>query len=158
MGFRGVSRAGHACEAVGNKDHDGCGLHRYSSNSFFTRTDVSCGPRLRSHIAPTSHTHRSRPVNTTSNPALSMDATTRAQMKNAAVKICSEPGNKNNFESRAKQKETKHGSGSAHVSKASRRNVNNSKAYTVPPLRHSIYLTFLRGLDLEACLGSAVLG
>lgn len=52
-------------------------------------TDVSCVPRLKSHIAPTSQTQSSRPVRTTSKPALSMEATTRAQMKNAAVKTCS---------------------------------------------------------------------
>ena len=57
-------------------------------SSTFVLTDVSCGPRLRSHMVPTSHTQRRRPVRTTLNPALSMDATTRAQMKNATVKIC----------------------------------------------------------------------
>lgn len=48
-------------------------------------TDVSCGPLFISHIVPTSHTAKSRPVRTTLKPAFSMLATTSAQMKKAAV-------------------------------------------------------------------------
>lgn len=61
---------------------------RSAAGSRYARTDVSCGPRLRSHIAPSSHTNRRRPVSTTLNPAFSTDATTKAQMKYAPVKIC----------------------------------------------------------------------